>query len=238
MVILGHINLIINNLRLTCQCLQLVWSHFVKKSAWQNMLLSSGMFYIPKLPQGKLWWWQQHCHLSLSFPLSCSLFVHTSTFPTSIADTLNPHLACRPQSKQGDCVFYFRAAVMFAVFVFPFYDWLMMICCGRATSVFPPSLCWMSDFVSSLLQDLIIFPDDCEFKRVSQCTTGRVYVLKFKAGSKRLFFWMQVRGRSFSASSTEKKWWPFIWMCVYVCLCTGRWIFNGGKLSVKWSGRH
>lgn len=42
------------------------------------------------------------------------------------------------------------------------------------------------------VQDLIIFPDDCEFKRVSQCTTGRVYVLKFKAGSKRLFFWMQV----------------------------------------------
>uniref|UniRef100_A0A4W3IYX4 ADRM1 26S proteasome ubiquitin receptor n=1 Tax=Callorhinchus milii TaxID=7868 RepID=A0A4W3IYX4_CALMI len=40
-------------------------------------------------------------------------------------------------------------------------------------------------------QDLIIFPDDCEFKRVPQCTTGRVYVLKFKAGSKRLFFWMQ-----------------------------------------------
>lgn len=53
---------------------------------------------------------------------------------------------------------------------------------------------WMCDSVSlSLLQDLIIFPDDCEFKRVNQCTTGRVYVLKFKAGSKRLFFWMQVR---------------------------------------------
>lgn len=48
-----------------------------------------------------------------------------------------------------------------------------------------------------LLQDLIIFPDDCEFKRVNQCTTGRVYVLKFKAGSKRLFFWMQVRKCSF-----------------------------------------
>lgn len=43
-----------------------------------------------------------------------------------------------------------------------------------------------------IVQDLIIFPDDCEFKRVNQCTTGRVYVLKFKAGSKRLFFWMQV----------------------------------------------
>lgn len=45
-----------------------------------------------------------------------------------------------------------------------------------------------------LLQDLIIFPDDCEFKRVPQCPSGRVYVLKFKAGSKRLFFWMQVHG--------------------------------------------
>lgn len=43
-------------------------------------------------------------------------------------------------------------------------------------------------------KDLIIFPDDCEFKRVPQCPSGRVYVLKFKAGSKRLFFWMQVRG--------------------------------------------
>lgn len=43
-------------------------------------------------------------------------------------------------------------------------------------------------------QDLIIFPDDCEFKRVPQCPSGRVYVLKFKAGSKRLFFWMQVCG--------------------------------------------
>ena len=41
-------------------------------------------------------------------------------------------------------------------------------------------------------QDLIIFPEDCEFKRVSQVTSGRVYVLRFKAGSKRLFFWMQV----------------------------------------------
>lgn len=50
-------------------------------------------------------------------------------------------------------------------------------------------------FYCHIFQDLIIFPDDCEFKRVPQCTTGRVYVLKFKAGSKRLFFWMQVCGK-------------------------------------------
>ncbi|XP_060931219.1 proteasomal ubiquitin receptor ADRM1-like [Limanda limanda] len=51
--------------------------------------------------------------------------------------------------------------------------------------------CWKDRTTGNADDDLIIFPDDCEFKRVSQCTTGRVYVLKFKAGSKRLFFWMQ-----------------------------------------------
>ncbi|XP_068161195.1 proteasomal ubiquitin receptor ADRM1-like isoform X2 [Antennarius striatus] len=51
--------------------------------------------------------------------------------------------------------------------------------------------CWKDRTTDNVDDDLIIFPDDCEFKRVNQCTTGRVYVLKFKAGSKRLFFWMQ-----------------------------------------------
>lgn len=39
--------------------------------------------------------------------------------------------------------------------------------------------------------DLIVFPDDFEYKRVEQCTTGRVYVLKFKTNTRRMFFWMQ-----------------------------------------------
>ncbi|KAF0035639.1 hypothetical protein F2P81_010951 [Scophthalmus maximus] len=51
--------------------------------------------------------------------------------------------------------------------------------------------CWKDRTSGNVDDDLIIFPDDCEFKRVNQCSTGRVYVLKFKAGSKRLFFWMQ-----------------------------------------------
>lgn len=44
----------------------------------------------------------------------------------------------------------------------------------------------------SLFQDLIIFPDDCEFKHVPACTTGRVYLLKFKTSNRKFFFWVQV----------------------------------------------
>ncbi|XP_048861402.1 proteasomal ubiquitin receptor ADRM1 [Brienomyrus brachyistius] len=51
--------------------------------------------------------------------------------------------------------------------------------------------CWKDRTSGNVEDDLIIFPEDCEFKRVNQCTTGRVYVLKFKASTKRLFFWMQ-----------------------------------------------
>lgn len=39
--------------------------------------------------------------------------------------------------------------------------------------------------------DLIIFPDDCEFKKVDQCKDGRVFVLKFKSSNRKLFFWSQ-----------------------------------------------
>lgn len=51
--------------------------------------------------------------------------------------------------------------------------------------------CWKDRGTGTVEEDLIIFPDDCEYKKVSQCTTGRVFVLKFKSSSRRLFFWMQ-----------------------------------------------
>lgn len=38
---------------------------------------------------------------------------------------------------------------------------------------------------------MILFPDDAKFERVPQCTTGRVYVLRFNSSDRRLFFWMQ-----------------------------------------------
>lgn len=49
-----------------------------------------------------------------------------------------------------------------------------------------------SYILSIFFQDLIIFPDDCEFKHVTQCKTGRIYLLKFKLSSKKFFFWLQV----------------------------------------------
>ncbi|XP_017477698.1 PREDICTED: proteasomal ubiquitin receptor ADRM1 homolog [Rhagoletis zephyria] len=51
--------------------------------------------------------------------------------------------------------------------------------------------CWKDRATGKVEDDLIVFPDDFEFKRVEQCKTGRVYVLKFKSSSRRMFFWMQ-----------------------------------------------
>ncbi|XP_046672275.1 proteasomal ubiquitin receptor ADRM1 isoform X2 [Homalodisca vitripennis] len=51
--------------------------------------------------------------------------------------------------------------------------------------------CWKDRTSGTVEDDLIIFPDDCEFKKVAQCTTGRVYVLKFKSSNRKFFFWLQ-----------------------------------------------
>lgn len=51
--------------------------------------------------------------------------------------------------------------------------------------------CWKDRTSGKVEDDLIIFPDDCEFKKVDQSKNGRVYLLKFKSSSKKCFFWMQ-----------------------------------------------
>uniref|UniRef100_F6UMP0 Uncharacterized protein n=1 Tax=Ciona intestinalis TaxID=7719 RepID=F6UMP0_CIOIN len=51
--------------------------------------------------------------------------------------------------------------------------------------------CWKDRTSGRVEDDLIIFPDDCELKKVAQCTTGRVFLLTFKSTSRKLFFWMQ-----------------------------------------------
>lgn len=51
--------------------------------------------------------------------------------------------------------------------------------------------CWKDRTSGSIEDDLIIFPDDVEYKHVKQCTTGRVFILKFKSSTRKFFFWMQ-----------------------------------------------
>ncbi|XP_029039725.1 proteasomal ubiquitin receptor ADRM1 homolog isoform X2 [Osmia bicornis bicornis] len=51
--------------------------------------------------------------------------------------------------------------------------------------------CWKDRTTGNVEDDLIIFPDDCEFKHVPQCKTGRVYLLRFKSSNKKFFVWLQ-----------------------------------------------
>ncbi|XP_066582912.1 proteasomal ubiquitin receptor ADRM1 homolog isoform X2 [Prorops nasuta] len=51
--------------------------------------------------------------------------------------------------------------------------------------------CWRDRTTGVVGDDLIIFPDDCEFVHVPQCKTGRVYLLRFKSTSRKFFFWLQ-----------------------------------------------
>ncbi|CAF1413675.1 unnamed protein product [Adineta steineri] len=52
-------------------------------------------------------------------------------------------------------------------------------------------LCWKERTSNRPEDDLTIFPDEIEFKKVTQNTTGRVYVLKWKSNAKKFFIWMQ-----------------------------------------------
>jgi len=51
--------------------------------------------------------------------------------------------------------------------------------------------CWKDRTSGKVEDDLMVFPNDAEMVPVPQCTTGRVVLLKFKEGNKKLFFWMQ-----------------------------------------------
>ncbi|CAG8601070.1 8331_t:CDS:2 [Acaulospora morrowiae] len=50
---------------------------------------------------------------------------------------------------------------------------------------------WKDRKTGTVVDDLIVFPEEAEFTRVEQCTTGRVYLLNFKSSAQKLFFWMQ-----------------------------------------------
>ncbi|CAI2348030.1 unnamed protein product [Caenorhabditis sp. 36 PRJEB53466] len=51
--------------------------------------------------------------------------------------------------------------------------------------------CWKDRETGAQVDDLIIFPDDAEFKAVTGCTDGKVYMLKFKSSGEMKLFWLQ-----------------------------------------------
>src|SRR6185503_15059619 len=53
------------------------------------------------------------------------------------------------------------------------------------------NLIFLNRTTGTLEDDLIIFPDEAEFKRVTSCKTGRVYMLKFKNSTRKNFYWLQ-----------------------------------------------
>lgn len=62
--------------------------------------------------------------------------------------------------------------------------------------------CWKDRTTGVVEDDLMIFPDDIETRKVPQCTTGRVFLMKFKSSNKKFFFWMQET----DAEKDEKLW--------------------------------
>ena len=52
--------------------------------------------------------------------------------------------------------------------------------------------------------DLILFPGDAVWESVPECTTGRVFLLRFQSSNARRFFWMQEPDASKDAEFTKK----------------------------------
>ncbi|CAG2118239.1 unnamed protein product, partial [Medioppia subpectinata] len=51
--------------------------------------------------------------------------------------------------------------------------------------------CWKDRETGQLEDDLTLFPEEAVFEKVVQCTTGRVFVLKFLFNDRRYFYWSQ-----------------------------------------------
>ena len=51
---------------------------------------------------------------------------------------------------------------------------------------------WKERSAAEAEDDLIIFPEDAKFVRVTEADDGRAYMLRFESSKAKHFFWMQV----------------------------------------------
>ncbi|CAI7902561.1 unnamed protein product, partial [Closterium sp. NIES-53] len=49
---------------------------------------------------------------------------------------------------------------------------------------------WLDRTTQAVEEDMVVFPDEAKFEKVSQ-SSGRVYVLSFNDDDRKLFFWLQ-----------------------------------------------
>ena len=56
---------------------------------------------------------------------------------------------------------------------------------------------WKERSATDAEDDLIIFPEDAKFMRVTEASDGRVYMLRFESSKAKHFFWMQVKSSSY-----------------------------------------
>ncbi|GAB5592837.1 hypothetical protein Unana1_07737 [Umbelopsis nana] len=63
---------------------------------------------------------------------------------------------------------------------------------------------WKDRKANIVEDDLIIFAEEAEMVLVPECQTGRVYLLKFKSSSQKLFFWMQNASDSKDKENIER----------------------------------
>ncbi|CAL8108420.1 unnamed protein product [Calicophoron daubneyi] len=97
----------------------------------------------------------------------------------------------RPQQPQARHLLQFKAGKMTMdndnwVRADPRKGWAYVYQAGDGKLHFS----WIDRKTCLVEDNFVILPKQAEFKKVTQCTTGRVYLLKFK-GPKRFFIWMQ-----------------------------------------------
>lgn len=61
----------------------------------------------------------------------------------------------------------------------------------RQDESFDLHFCWMDRRAGAVELDVLVQPGTVEFRRIESCRTGRIYMLKFRRTSRRMFFWMQ-----------------------------------------------